>query len=377
MNRWTQLVHFDPNPGDPHSPNTTPLYQTSTFAQTLGGDNQYDYTRSGNPTRTIVEQQIAKLEEGKAAFAFSSGMAALNAVIGLLHTGDHIIAGDDLYGGTHRLLTKRLAQRGLHVSFVDTTDLSAIAQAIKPKTRLILIETPSNPLQKISSIKALADVAHSNDALLAVDNTFLSPWIQQPLLLGADIVIHSGTKHLSGHGDVTAGVVIVNNADLIAQCAFIQNAEGSALAPFESWLLLRGLKTLGLRIEKQQRTTAQIISYLQNHSHVKKIYSPALADHPGAALHAKQAKGNGTLISFTTDNLALSKQLINKTQLFVTSVSFGSLSSLISLPGDMSHASIKSEERNFNADLVRLSIGIEDPQDLINDLEQAFYCSTI
>ncbi len=372
MNRWTQLVQFDTNPGDPYRPNSTPIYQTATFAQELTGEpNKYDYTRSGNPTRTVLEQQIAQLERGKYAFTFTSGMAALTVIIGLLHQGQHIIAGDDLYGGTHRLLSKRLSQRGIEFSLVDTTNLCAVKQALRPNTRLIIIETPSNPLQKITDIHQLAALAHENNALLAVDNTFLSPWLQQPLLLGADIVVHSATKHLSGHSDVTAGVIITNHEELAETIAFIQNAEGSALAPFDSWLLLRGLKTLGLRIERQQNTAIKIVEYLKNHPSIRKIYYPTFSDHPGSDLHHKQAKGGGAIISFETGSPSLSYQILEKTRLFTTSVSFGSLKSLINLPGDMSHASVATEQRIFPPDLIRLSIGIEDADDLITDLSQA------
>ncbi|HVV68842.1 MAG TPA: PLP-dependent transferase [Gammaproteobacteria bacterium] len=371
MKRWTQLVHFNPNPGDPYHPNCTPIYQTATFAQKSPEMDLYDYTRSGNPTRTVLEQQLARLEGGTSAFTFASGMAALTAIIGLLSYGDHIIAGDDLYGGTHRLLSQRLPQRGLQSTLVDTTDLNAVANALRPETRMILIETPSNPLQKISDIKALAQLAHAQGAQLVVDNTFLSPWLQQPLSLGADIVIHSATKHLSGHSDVTAGVIIVNNLDTADRIAFIQNAEGSALAPFECWLLLKGLKTLGLRVERQQNTAEKIVTYLQNHPLIKKVYYPTLASHPGVDIQKRQAEGGGTVISFATGSAKLSSRLVQSTQLFIKSVSFGSLTSLISLPCAMSHASVASEQRLFAADLVRISIGIEDAEDLILDLEQA------
>lgn len=373
MNRWTQLVQFDPCPGDPFKANSTPLYQTATFAQeSLDVMGQYDYTRSGNPTRTVVEQQIARLEEGKFAFVFNSGMAALTTVVGLLNQGDHIIVGDDVYGGTHRLLSQRLPQRGISVTWVDTTDLAAVALALTDHTRWVLIETPSNPLQKITDIKALATLLHKKNVLLAVDNTFLSPWLQQPLLLGADLVIHSATKHLGGHGDVTAGAIITNHGALAEIIAFIQNAEGSALSPFESWLLLRGLKTLGLRVERQQQVAGSVVDFLKQHAAVKKIYYPGLPQHPGFNLHRQQAKGPGMVITFETGSREMSKVIAESTQLFTLSVSFGSLSSLISLPCNMSHAAIPDEARRLPPDLVRLSIGIEAANDLIADLGQAF-----
>lgn len=372
MNRWTQLVHYNPNPLDPYHPNVTPIYQTATFSQhSENGDDKYDYTRSGNPTREVVEQQIAWLESGRDGFVFSSGMAAITAVMGLFSHGDHIIAGNDLYGGTHRLLTQCLPKRGLQHTFVDTTDISAVSASLRPNTRLILIETPSNPLQKISDIAELANLAHRHGILLVVDNTFLSPWLQQPLILGADIVIHSATKHLSGHSDVTAGAVVVNNAQLAKELAFIQNAEGAGLAPFDCWVLQKGLKTLGLRIERQQNSAEKIAHYLQNHPQVKQVYYPGLATHQGWEIQRRQARGGGTVISFAMHSEELSQKLVKSTQLFIRSVSFGSLSSLISLPCRMSHASVSSEQRLFSANLVRISIGIEDPSDLIGDLEQA------
>lgn len=373
MNRWTQLVNFDPNPGDPYHPNSTPIYQTATFAQESAGiTGKYDYTRSGNPTRSIVEQQVAKLEHGQFGFAFASGMAALTIVIGLLNPGDHIIAGDDLYGGTYRLLSQRLSGRNIDFSLVNTTSVEAVANAFKPETRMILIETPSNPLLKISDIEALAILAHEHNALLVVDNTLLSPWLQQPLLFGADLVVHSATKHLAGHSDVTAGILVTNNKKLSEKIAFIQNCEGSALAPFECWLLQRGLKTLGLRIERQQQTAEKIAAYLQTHPAVKRVYYPSFAAHSEHLIHNHQAKGDGSVLSFETGSVELSRQLLDNTKLFTTSVSFGSLNSLISLPCDMSHASINKDKQTFKSDLIRLSIGIEDPDDLITDLKEIF-----
>jgi len=259
MNRWTDLVHFDPCPGDIYRANSTPIYQTATFAQeSMDAFGKYDYSRSGNPTRSVVESHIAKLEKGKFGYVFNSGMAALNTVLGLLKPGDHIIATDDLYGGTHRLLSERLKQRGVDFTLVDTTNIAEVISAWKRQTRLLLIETPSNPLQKITDITALSHFTKEKGLLLVIDNTLLSPWLQNPLTLGADIVVHSATKHLAGHSDITAGVIVLNDEAIAQKIAFIQNAEGSALTPFESWLLIRGLKTLGLRIERQQRVAYKI-----------------------------------------------------------------------------------------------------------------------
>ncbi|HEX2548338.1 MAG TPA: PLP-dependent aspartate aminotransferase family protein [Gammaproteobacteria bacterium] len=372
MKRFTELVHFDPCPGDIYHANSTPIYQTATFAQeSVDHFGQYDYSRSGNPTRSVGENLIAKLEYGKHGFLFSSGMAALNAVLGLLKCGDHFIAGDDLYGGTHRLLSERLTQRGIQFTLVDTTCLSSIENAYQANTRLVLVETPSNPLQKITDLKNLAEITQKKNILLVVDNTFLSPWGQNPLVLGADVVVHSATKHLAGHSDVTAGAVVVNNEILAKKIAFIQNAEGSALAPFESWLLVRGLKTLGLRIERQEQIALKIAQFLEAHSSIQKVFYPGLLQHPGHEIHKKQAKGFGSVISFVTDSLETSKKIISRVKLFKIAVSFGSLNSLISLPCYMSHASKPDSVNSIPPHLIRLSIGIEDADDLIEDLHQA------
>jgi cystathionine beta-lyase len=373
MKRFTELVQFDPCPGDIYRANSTPIYQTSTFAQdSLDAMGPYDYSRSGNPTRSVLCMQLAKLEQGAYAFVFNSGMAALNTVFGLLQHGDHIIAGDDLYGGTHRLLANRLSQRGITYSLVDATSKDAVLCAILPNTKIIFIETPSNPLLKIINIQELALLAKAHNILLVVDNTLLSPWSQQPLTLGASIVIHSATKHLCGHSDITAGVIVLNDTILAQKIAFIQNAEGSALAPFESWLLLRGLKTLGLRIERQQQNTLIIADFLKKHPLVKKVYFPGFKDHPGHAIHVRQASGFGTIISFETASVETSKMLIANLNLFTIAVSFGSLNSLVSMPCTMSHASKPNALNSISSNLIRLAIGIEDAQDLIMDLKSAF-----
>lgn len=372
MKPYTQLLHCKTTLEDHYAANNAPIYQTATFAQTAV-ENQpiYDYTRSGNPTRSFAAEQIAQLEEGQFGFLFASGMAAIATVLNTLPHNAHVIAGSDIYGGTHRLLSQRVQQGNLRVSFVDSTELQKVDAAFTDHTHLILIETPSNPLQKITDIKKLSALCHKRGALLAIDNTFLSPWLQKPLKWGADIVIHSATKHLSGHSDITAGAVVVNDVTLAEKIAFMQNAEGNALAPFESWLLSQHLKTLGLRIERAQSNALKIASYLQNHPKIKKVYCAGLKTHPGYALNQQQADGFGSLISFTTDDLNLSKKIVNQTQLFVISVSFGSLKSLISLPYFMSHASIPEAARDLPQDLVRLAIGIEDCDDLIHDLAAA------
>lgn len=374
MQRQTELINFDPCPGDPYHANSTPIYQTATFEleSALGG-GKYDYTRSGNPTRDIVSQQVAKLEKAKHALAFTTGMAALTTMTGLVKSGEHIIAGDDLYGGSYRLLTQRLlTHRGVSVSFVDMTNLEQVKKAFRPNTRMVMVETPSNPLQKIADIAQIAEITHKHNALLTVDNSFMSPWLQQPFKFGADIIIHSATKFLSGHSDVSGGFLVVNDDNLAQELAFIQNAEGSALAPFDSWLILRGIKTLGLRIERQQQNTETILEYLKSQNQITKLYYPSLATHPGSVIHKQQASGGGGIICVETGDLELSKRLVDKTELFNISVSFGSVHSSISLPVNMSHLSIPKHEQKIAPDLVRLSIGIEDVNDLIYDLKQIF-----
>jgi cysteine-S-conjugate beta-lyase len=370
----TQCVHFDSE--DPHCSISPPIYQTATFRQPSADEfGQYDYTRSGNPTRSLVERQIARLEGAEYASAFGSGMAAISALTRLLAAGEEVIAGDDLYGGTVRLLDQVLPRQGIGVTYVDPTDVQAVREALNPRVRVILIETPSNPTMRIADIRALADVAREAGALLAVDNSMLSPCFQKPLELGADIVVHSATKFLCGHSDVTAGALVTNDYDLHRRIAFDQNAEGAGLSPFESWLLLRGMKTLSLRVERQNESARKIAEFLSNQPEVAQVYYPGLAGHPGRHIHHLQSTGDGAVISFTTGDVALSRQVVESTQLFDIAVSFGSIGSTISLPCRMSHASIPQALRGRLApppDLVRLSVGIEDVDDLIEDLSRAF-----
>ncbi|HEY9435848.1 MAG TPA: cystathionine beta-lyase [Blastocatellia bacterium] len=375
MKTATQCVHIESN-DDPHCSISPPIYQTATFRQPSADEfGEYDYTRSGNPTRSLVERQIARLEGSEFACAFASGMAAISALTRLLGAGEEVIAGDDLYGGTVRLLDQVLSRQGIGVRYVDATDVEAVREALNPRVRLILIETPSNPTMRIADIRALAGVAREAGALLAVDNSMLSPCNQKPLGLGADVVIHSATKFLCGHSDVTAGALVTDDYDLHRRLAFDQNAEGAGLSPFDSWLLLRGMKTLSLRVERQNESAQKIAEFLSSRPDVVRVYYPGLADHPGRRIHCGQSTGDGAVISFTTGDVALSRQVVEATQLFDIAVSFGSIGSTISLPCRMSHASIPQSLRDRLApppDLVRLSVGIEDVDDLIEDLSQAF-----
>ncbi len=353
-----------------------PIYQTATFEQPTASEfGEYDYTRSGNPTRTLVEQQLANLEDAGYACAFASGMAALTALTRIVKAGEEIIAGDDLYGGTIRLLDRIASDRIISVRYVDTTDANAVQKIATRRTRLILIETPSNPLFRISDIRELSRIARECGAFLAVDNSMLSPVFQRPLNCGADIVVHSATKFLCGHSDVTAGALITNDGALYNQLAFQQNAEGAGLSPFESWLLLRGLKTLALRVERQNSSAGKIADFLQTRAEVKQVFYPGLEDHRGRDIHQRQANGNGAVVSFTTGNEELSRNIAESTRLFKVAVSFGSVGSTISLPYRMSHASIPNALKDRLApppDLVRLSVGIEDVDDLLEDLDRAF-----
>ena len=370
----TRCVQFDAE-SDPYGALAPPIYQTATFQQPTASEfGEYDYTRSGNPTRSLLEQQLARLEDGKYALAFASGMAAITALIRLLKSGDEIVAGDDLYGGTVRLLDQILPRAGITVLYVDTSDLAAVANALSPQTKFILIETPSNPLLRISDIRQLRKLAHAGGARLAVDNSMMSPVLQQPLRLGADVVIHSATKFLCGHSDVMAGALIVNDPSLHERLAFQQNAEGAGLSPFESWLLFRGMKTLALRVERQDDTARKVAQFLKSHPLVEKVYHPGLKDHPGHDVHRTQSAGDGAIVSFTTGDAGFSARLAEATQLFKIAVSFGSVGSTVSLPFHMSHASIPARLKARlapPAHLVRLSVGIEDAGDLIEDLEHA------
>lgn len=357
-----------------------PIYQTATFEQPTASEfGEYDYTRSGNPTRTLLEEQIADLEDASYASCFASGMAALTSLTRIVRPGEEIIAGDDLYGGTVRLLDRLASHLNIIVRYVDTTNGAEVRKAVNGRTRLILIETPTNPLFRISDIRELGSIASAAGVYLAVDNSMLSPVFQRPLNLGADVVVHSATKFLCGHSDVTAGALITNDPELHKQFSFQQNAEGAGLSPFESWLLLRGLKTLALRVERQNNSAEKVARFLQTRAEVTQVFYPGLADHPGRAIHQQQADGNGAVVSFTTGDEQLSAEIVEATKLFKVAVSFGSVGSTISLPCRMSHASIPSALKERLApppDLVRISVGIEDVDDLIEDLNRAFSLSS-
>jgi len=377
MSTSTELIHsipVDPLTGAI----SVPIYQTSTFVQEAPGVNKgYDYARSGNPTRATLESLIAKLEKGSVGLAFSSGLAAIDAVVKLLKTGDEILAVDDIYGGAFRLFTNVYEKFGIKVKYVDFTDPENVFNAITPDTRLIWIETPTNPTLKISDIEAIAKIAKANRCLLCVDNTFASPVLQQPLVLGADIVIHSATKYLGGHSDLIAGLIVTKEKELGDQLKYLQNACGNILAPFDSWLVIRGIETLHLRVRQHCASAQEIAEFLETHPAVDKVFYPGLKTHPNHHIAKKQAKGFGGIVSFTLkeDTEAAAIQFVTNTKLFKLAESLGGIKSLISHPANMTHKSIPAEKRRaagVSDSLIRLSIGLEEVEDLVNDLEKTF-----
>jgi cysteine-S-conjugate beta-lyase len=357
---------------------SVPIYQTSTFVQEAPGVNQgYDYGRTGNPTRRVLEDLIAELEGGVAGFAFGSGLAAIDAVIKLLSAGDEVLAVDDIYGGTYRIFTGIYSRLGITIKYIDTTDAQNVAAHISDKTKFIWLETPTNPTLKVSDIEEIAQIAHANGALLVVDNTFASPALQQPLLLGADIVVHSATKYLAGHSDLVAGLVVAKDPDIAAQIKYIQNASGAILGPFDSWLCIRGIETLSLRIEKQSRNAQAVAEWLENHSAVAQVHYPGLESHLNHDIAAKQQSlfGGVLSLSFHDDRLETAIAFVTKTKLFKLAESLGGVKSLLCHPAKMTHASVPAEKRHaagVKDSLVRLSCGIENAHDLIADLAQAF-----
>ncbi|HWV69109.1 PLP-dependent aspartate aminotransferase family protein [Chitinophaga sp.] len=377
MSTITELIHsipVDPQTGAI----AVPIYQTSTFIQEAPGVNKgYDYARSNNPTRETAEKIIAKLEGGATASAFSSGLAAIDAVIKLLKSGDEIVAVDDIYGGAFRLFNKVYEKFGIKVNYVDTSDTQAVFNAITPATRLIWLETPTNPTLKISDIAAIGRIAKAHNCLFCVDNTFASPVLQKPLQLGADLVIHSATKYLGGHSDLIAGVVVSKTLQLGEEIKFYQNACGAILSPFDSFLLIRGIETLHLRIKQHGINAQALAEYLEKHPAVDKVFYPGLPSHPGHELAKQQSKGFGGIISFTLkdDTAEAATAFVIATHYFKLAESLGGIKSLLCHPAAMTHKSIPAEKRRaagVSDSLIRLSVGLEETSDLLADLEQAF-----
>ncbi|MEI4770405.1 bifunctional cystathionine gamma-lyase/homocysteine desulfhydrase [Psychrobacillus sp. FJAT-51614] len=375
MRAKTKLIHAGIVGDEATGAVSTPIYQVSTYKQeAVGKFKGYEYSRTGNPTRHALEVLISDLEGGVAGFAFASGMAATSSVMMLFSKGDHVILTDDVYGGTYRVISKVLNRFGIEATFVDTTDISKVEEAIKENTKAIFLETPTNPLLKITDIEAIAKFAKDKGLLTIVDNTFMTPYFQQPIALGADIVVHSATKYIGGHSDVVAGLVVVNSEQLATDLHFVQNSVGAVLGPQDSWLLMRGIKTLGLRMEEHHLNAQRIAEFLNNHEGVKKVFYPGLVNHPGHELMKKQTTGFGGMISFDVGSGEKADELLAKLRYFTLAESLGAVESLISVPARMTHASIPSERRQelgITDGLVRISVGIEDVEDLIEDLTQA------
>ena len=371
----TACIHHKPRFTEPTGSVVTPLYLTSTFAHLgLGKSTGYDYTRTQNPTRQSVEDTVAQLEEGADAMAFSTGMAAITCLMELFEPGDHIVTSFDLYGGSIRLFDSVSKKNGLSFSSVDTSDLDAVKAAITPKTRAILIESPTNPTMVVSDIAAVAALAHEHGALLIADNTFLSPYFCKPITLGADIVIHSGSKYLGGHNDVLSGFLVTATQELGEKIRYLQNTTGGTLTPFDSWLVERGIKTLPLRMEKHQANALSVAGFLTKHPKVTNVLYPGLPDHPGHELSLKQGTGFGGTLTFYVSNGEIAKQLLEGVKLIAFAESLGGVESLVTYPLTQTHADLSIEEREakgINDCMIRLSVGIEDANDIIADLEQA------
>jgi len=374
LRQKTKLIHGGKGIDHATGAVNQPIQLSSTFKQDQIGLFKYEYGRTGNPTREAVEKLLADIEEGEYGFAFASGMAAITAVMKLLSPGDHIIITDDVYGGTYRFFTRFLEKEKISISFVDTSDILAVEEAILPETKALFVETPTNPLLKVTDLSSIGQVANEHQLLFIIDNTFATPYFQNPLRYGADVVIHSATKYLGGHSDVIAGAVIVKDDQLAAQLAYIQNATGAILGPHDSYLLMRGIKTLAVRMEEIETNTRQLVKFLQSHPNVKDVYYPGLLHHPGHATHALQSRGFGGIVSFTTISDELALQTVERTHYFTLAESLGAVESLISIPAKMTHASIPKERREalgIKDSLIRLSIGLEDVEDLAEDLEIA------
>ncbi|HEX6084370.1 MAG TPA: cystathionine gamma-synthase [Thermoanaerobaculia bacterium] len=372
----TDCIHAGQEP-EPHTGAVTiPIYQTSTYVQPeLGRHKGYEYARTKNPTRSALEANLAALERGKYGHCFASGMSATDTVFRLLKKGDHVVAGENMYGGSYRLFSRVLERFGLEFTYVDTSNVDNVKNAMRDNTRIVFLETPTNPMMTVTDLAACADVAHRGGALVVVDNTFCSPWLQKPIDLGADIVVHSTTKFLNGHSDSVGGAVISNSDEIGEQIGFLQNAVGAILSPFDSWLVLRGVKTLAVRMKRHEENGVAMANYLANHAKVRKIYYPGLPDHPQHELAKRQMNGFGSMISFDLGSHDNAKKFLDRVRLCSLAESLGGVETLISHPETMTHASVPLETRTrlgITPGLVRISVGIEDIEDLIADLENAF-----
>jgi len=372
----TRAIHAGQEPEPSTGAVTPPIFQTSTFAQSAPGVHKgYDYSRTDNPTRTALQQALASLESAKHALAFSSGMGATTTVLLLLKQGDHVVSSRDVYGGTYRIFRRVFEEFGLEFSFVETSDIGQISRAVNRRTRLVWLESPTNPLLRITDIEAAAEIAHGVGALCAVDNTFASPYFQQPLSLGADLVVHSTTKYIGGHADVVGGAVCMNDRATYDRLKFLQNAAGATPSPFDCFLTLRGIKTLALRMREHEKNATRIAAFLKEHPRVRRVYYPGLADHPGHDIAARQMSGFSGMVSFEVKGgLAAARRVLGGLKIFKIAESLGGVESLVELPAIMTHASIPKEERKkagLDDGLIRLSVGVEDVEDLLEDLQGA------
>jgi cystathionine beta-lyase/cystathionine gamma-synthase len=371
----TICLHAGQDPDPSTGAIITPIYQTSTYVQDeLGKHKGFEYGRTQNPTRLALERNVAAIEAGKAAFAFASGMAAIGAIGTMLKSGDHVVVSDNTYGGTFRLFDKVLRRYQLTFSYIDTSDLDAVERAFTPQTRMLFVETPTNPMFKLTDLRAAAELAHRHDVRLVVDNTFASPYLQRPIELGADLVTHSTTKYLNGHSDSVGGIVIAMRDEDIEWLKFVQNAEGAILGPFDSWLVLRGTKTLPIRMVQHNANGLALAQYLEKHPKVKRVYYPGLPSHPQHDLARRQMRGFGGMLSFEMGSLDAARAVLNHVRLHALAESLGGVESLISHPASMTHASVPADRRaalGLTDGLVRISAGIEDIDDLKDDLAQA------
>lgn len=376
MHLSTKLIHGGISEDPLTGAVSVPIYQTSTYRQKkVGQPGDFEYSRSGNPTRLALEELIAELEGGVKGFAFGSGLAAIHATLSLFQPGDHLILGDDVYGGTFRLSEHVFKPLRLSYTMVDSRELSQLEDALTDHTKALYLESPSNPLLKIIDLEKSAAWAKEHKLITIVDNTFATPYLQQPLALGADIVLHSGTKYLGGHSDLVAGLATTNKEELAEKIGFYQNSVGGVLGPQDSWLLQRGIKTLGVRMEAHQKNAETIANFLADHADVAKVYYPSLADHPGHEIAAKQMRGFGGMVAFELVDESKVAEFVEALKVITLAESLGGVESLIEVPAIMTHASIPKEKREASGikdGLIRLSVGIEDITDLKNDLEQAF-----
>jgi cystathionine beta-lyase/cystathionine gamma-synthase len=371
----TRAIHSGQEPDPETGAVSVPIYPTSTYVQQeLGKNKGYEYARVSNPTRTRLEENLAALEGGIAARVFASGMAAINAICTMYRSGDHVVCGNDLYGGVPRLFNQVLANFGMEFAYVDTSDAKNVARAIRKNTRMVYIETPTNPLMSLSDIAAISQVCRRKKAELVVDNTFMSPYFQQPMALGADMVVHSTTKFLNGHSDGLGGVVVCTTKDQAEKLAFVQKAAGAILSPFECWLVLRGVKTLAVRMEQHDRSGRVVAEFLARHKKVKKVFYPGLPEHPQHDLAQQQMTGFGSMITFETGSLSNAKKMLKRVRVCSLAESLGGVETLISHPATMTHAALGEKGRReigITDGLVRISVGIENVEDIIDDLDQA------